>query len=203
MVEKGQFEYPKWTCHLHPSSKISCSMVYELVLDNNKEDIVKDLGTYFHVVDVKVIDKSASLLNEKNISNEFWENLGYTCFVSPIAYSNWINYETVINKMFDIFKKLDEKRYYYSNYNTPNDFIKKHLVVDSVGHITLCNKHLIKQNKIEKQRYNTISWSKRILKALFPNLISQKNKISTDIPTWVTIRFNDTNLKKSQVFQEI
>lgn len=187
---------PKWNCHLHPSSKFSCSLVYEFVLDDSKKRITNSLGTYFHVVEVKDVDKSASFLNERNISNEFWENLGSACFVTAIAYSNWICYEEVINHIFDIFRILDEKRWYYTNHNTPNDFIKQHLIVDPTGHITLCNKHLIKQNKAEKPRYSTISWQKRILKALYPKLISSKNKISTDIPTWVTLRFNKSNMKK-------
>lgn len=200
MTENLQLDYPKWTCHLHSNSKSSCSMVYEFVLNENKADIINNHGNYFHVIEVKIVDKSVSFLNEKNVPNEFWENLGPTCFVTPIAYSNWINYESVINKIFDIFKKLDEERFYYSEYNTPNDFVKKHLIVDSVGQINLCNKHLMKQNKHFKSRYNTNSWFKRIIKALYPNIVNKKNKISTDIPLWVTLKFNETNSKNLQTF---
>lgn len=149
---------------------------------------------YYHVIPVKDISAySQSNYNSQNVPDEFWESCGSILYVTPIAYTSSINNLDVFNAIMKVFKSLDQTHLKYTNYNTPSDFVKKHLISDGDKNIMLCNKHLIKRhltkNQKPQEQYTRNSWIKSILKELFPNVKSKKN-ISTNTPQWVINIYN-------------
>lgn len=186
-----------WCCHLHSSSSVDCS--------------IRLIGeVYYHVVPVKTVSRDAQQYNMQNNPNEYWEVLNSELFVSPVAYISHINDFTFFNRILIIFQRLDAHRLKYIAQNTPSDFIKRHIVCTATGsRVTLCNKHLIKSAGSSNSNassaasklaattssptfgvtkvyslYTRCNWIRSLLKALFPQIESTKNGVSTTIPVW-------------------
>lgn len=139
---------------------------------------------YYHVIPVKELDRYALSFNARVASDEFWEPFNNIAYITPIAYSNWIEQELFMEQIFTLFEALDAHGVYYTCKNTPNDMIKQHLIVDCMGSVTLCNKHLLRKAKV-KPRYTSVTWKKKIIKSLFPKATNPKT-MRADIPYWVT-----------------
>lgn len=175
-----------WTCHIHHSSSDRCSIkVYN--------------GKYYHVIPVNNISTfSQSHFNASNVANEHWEDFNTTMYVTPIAYSTCINKFEVFTNVCRIFAALDGKFLKYSTQNTPNDFIKKHIITDGSSAVFLCNTHLIKlcQNKNHKPQifYTKIPWIRAIVKALYPKT-NNPQSVSTSTPAWA-IKLLSNTIKK-------
>lgn len=143
---------------------------------------------YFHVVPIKNISVTAQSFNARKVTDEFWEDLGHVTYFSPIAYSSCINDYNIFNAVIGVFKQLDDNNMKYSSFNTPSDFVKKHIITDGSTKICLCNKHLIKtisKKGTNPQTFYTRNiWIKSILKLVFPKIDATKEGIPTNTPQW-------------------
>lgn len=185
----------RWRCHLHPNS--SCEMAF-----------VQNLQ--YHVVSVKETTAYAQTKFNSQIQSkstqEFWECLNsdslgasdqhseegnsiyspIVSYVAPIAFcSSVYNYETFCS-IHRICESLDVNSLIFSHYSRPSDLLSKHIITDGRNSISLCNKHLLKRiNKkgVNRPKYTSVGWIKKLLKYLFPKIQSAKN-IPTNTPDW-------------------
>lgn len=192
-MENANVDGPKnggvsWTCHLHTSA--DCSMRYTG-------------GSYYHVVPVKNITPIALTFNRHFVQDEFWESFNDVLYVSPFAYSSAINDIVAFNSILAVFSYLDKENLRMRSFDTANDFVKKHFVIDAEGkQVTLCNVHLIKKTGSQKAQtyYTRPSWIQAVLKALFPKIDVHKNGIPTNTPQWAIemYKFAKTNGSKAK-----
>lgn len=165
-----------WTCHLHSSGHCSMRKEYD-------PDVERD--RYYHVVIIKNISITAQSYNVRNNADEFWEDFLYVAYFSPIVYCTCINEYKTFQMLVDLFRKMDENNIKYSSFNTPADFMKKHIITDG-SNITLCNKYLVKKglSKSIQIFYGRDYWLKACLKILFPKIEATKDGIPTSTPPW-------------------
>lgn len=145
-------------------------------------------GRYYHVIPVKNISVLAQTYNSQKIPDEFWEDLGIVPYMSSIYHADCVNDKDVFRLILKLFKHLDENSLKFASFNTPSDFIKRHIITDGTKNIILCNKHLLKScRKKNKSQvfYTKDQWIKCILKGLFPKIDSPfKDGIPTNTPDW-------------------
>lgn len=164
----------RWSCHLHKSSS-SCEIA-----------LCKQTGDMYHIVSVKETTLYAQrTFNARNENDEFWERLSRKHWYSPLAYCNMSNDYRVFQSVLRILRALDDRSLVYHQYNGPHDFVKRHLIVDGVTSVALCNKHLIKKVKRKQPqvKYMTEAWVKGLLKSLFPGATASR-RIPTSTPSW-------------------
>lgn len=170
LIESENYSEIRWDCHLHRQS--TCSMCFSN-------------GVFYHIVQVKVLSQYATIFNMRNREGEFWESFQTVLYISPIACITYLKYQKFLTKIFGLFNTMDENGILYSRYNTPEDFVKRHMIVNSNGAITLCNRHLLVQRKQPKPYYSTKCWRKKIVRALYPGVNNNKRKVSSDNPSWI------------------
>lgn len=163
----------RWACHLHKSDA-RCEM--------RKVD-----EQYFHITQQKDTDAYAQVnFNAQQIPDEFWESFGTTLYISPIASSSANESFEVFKSIVYMFAELDSNQLKFHNkYNTPADFVTRHIICDDDGRIFLCNKHLLRKcsSKKPQEFYKRDIWIKAIVKELFPKITKLKN-IPTSTPLW-------------------
>lgn len=148
----------------------------------------------YHVIPVTDISAYAQLYwnSYRGNSDTFWENLGTVAYVRPLyqAKSAFRRRETFL-QMWEIFQWLDGSRLKYKKYNTPDDFVRKHLISDGSRHLTLCNKHLLQQRSPKNDDappqyfYTRNLWMRQILLLLFPKTKKTSGGVVTcDTPAW-------------------
>lgn len=123
--------------------------------------------------------------NARTENDEFWERLSRKHWYSPLAYCNMGNDHRVFESALRILRALDDRSLVYHQYNGPHDFVKRHLIVDGLTSVALCNKHLIKKVKRKQPqvKYTGEAWVKGFLKALFPGATGSR-RIPTSTPSW-------------------
>lgn len=161
-----------WTCHLHTSGECTISLLATM---------------YYHVIPTKKISATAARYNSFAHSDEFWELLGPIMYVAPVAYSSARNNISCWTKIKRVMTQLDAQNIRLSQYDTANDFMKKHLVVNSTGEfLKMCNAYLIRKSGTKKKQeyYSRPTFKRALLKALFPKIDMPKNGIPTNTPGW-------------------
>lgn len=171
----------------------------------------------YHVVPVSDISAYAQLYwnSYRGNSDTFWENLGTVAYVRPLyqAKSACRRRETFL-QMWEIFQWLDGSRLKYKKYNTPDDFVRKHLISDGSRHLTLCNKHLLQQRSPKNDDappqyfYTRNLWMRQILLLLFPKSKKTSGGVVTcDTPAWALDLLQhlqmDTSSKRLEKQQKI
>jgi hypothetical protein len=116
--------------------------------------------------------------------------------VTTLASSNLKYNWTVIQSMLAILNYLDQSLFIYKKQNQPVDFLKRHLVLDSAGHLKLVNTYLIDSCKRSLKRYTTKAFLHSLILSLFPANGDRKscpNKCqfpkSHTAPEWVHTQF--------------
>lgn len=106
--------------------------------------------------------------------------------------------------ILELFKTLDDHSLKFTSYNTPSDFIRRHIITDGIKQVSLCNKHLLKSGCKKKDGrnqsfYTKTQWIKCILKGLFPKIDSPyKEGIPTNTPDWaIRIYPRNTSAQRS------
>lgn len=176
-----------WTCHLHSSSSERCS-------------VCRFEGNYYHVIQVNDISAYSQIkYNARNVTDGFWESFGNIMFTSPIAYATCVYRLDIFKMILSVFRELDDNCLKFKAYNTPSDFIKRHIITDGINNIMLCNKHLIKQTSSKNNKpqrfYTRDSWVRMILMSLFPKTNNKKG-LPTDTPQWVIDLLKPFNAKQ-------
>lgn len=183
-------ESHQWICHIHVNG--SCRMCYE----NN---------SYYHIIKIIRMDRRVLQYNAKNEANQFWESLGIRCYICPIYYSMMIKDIETIKKIIQLFKYLESERITYIESNKPEDFLKKHIIVDGTGYLYLCNRHLWKVHDSELKskgtRYTKPEWLKNLFKAIYPNLKNSKTKCYPEIPNEIVDYYHQP--KRTTKFKQL
>lgn len=169
----------KWDCYLH---KEPCQLHF------NGSEI-------FHIIPVKDIDQSALQFNCNTIPDEFWESFEKHDYISAIAYTNLFQKFNTFKVLLNLFEFLDKNKIMYTQFNTPADFLKKHIIIDKFGNMTLCNKHLWKYHTSIKPKYTTNEWTKKIIRSIYPNIQNANKKLTLDIPSSILALYKKKNKK--------
>lgn len=182
-----------WSCHIHPSSR--CKIYFNL--ENSQ---------CFHVIPIGV-DKKLSMAalkyRAKESSNEYWETFnadGACClYYSSLKKDK----DFMFNIVFPFLGALDDVRLAYnridekSKTSTDLELVKYHCVVHRNGKsISFCNRHLLRENKINKKGDNIYGCSKsraNILKSLFGIKSKPHGSNTSDIPNWVIDYVSSSN----------
>jgi hypothetical protein len=148
-------------------------------------------------VRTKEIKDGAFVFNRSTNPDEYWEELGSEMYVCCVAYTSSIKNEAFVLKIYDLIRELEAGGF---ERLPADDMVRKHIVTDCRGTITLCNRHLLKRRRKQIQQPHLFNrYCKQILLALFPSVaVAQKAKkrkqkkvndedgsgISPDVPLW-------------------
>ena len=173
----------QWRCHIHRDGTSNCE------ISNND-------GTFFHITSVPT-KKNIDLLKYFNCTVEndsCFENLGASMPVSPFLYSKVKYTPQGLEALISILSMLDNSRMRYISSFPPGDIIKKHIVVDAWGNVTLINRQLLIPSKSQKvvPKFTSKSFIQAVVLELFPNRGEKKACCgscicpkSTSAPTWI------------------
>lgn len=156
----------------------------------------------YHIISINKTTLAAQKFNAKNEPDKFWEKLPPGRWMSSVYYSSDLHKYDIFRQMSLLLLNLDALNFKYEKYNKPIDFLKQHFIVDGEGHVTRCNQHLIKQQRVSakvaaassalllhtdsgdsiRSRYSSPTSLLRFIKCMFPHHAS--NQTSNTTPEW-------------------